>query len=81
MSFQIRFLHDPSKPTGYVGAALSSTMVRFFKKDDDSWDTEVSPFRNSVHNSLGFTLSFLINFVIKSTQKCSLELFVGRLCN
>lgn len=38
---QIRFLHDPSKAVGYVGAALSSTMVRFFKKDDDTWDTQV----------------------------------------
>jgi selenium-binding protein 1 len=39
---EIRFLHDPSKAVGYVGAALSSTMVRFFKKDDDTWDTQVA---------------------------------------
>ncbi len=26
---EVRFLHDPSKPVGFVGAALSSTMWRF----------------------------------------------------
>ncbi|CAM6075445.1 unnamed protein product [Sphagnum tenellum] len=39
---EIRFLHDPNKATGYVGCALSSTMVRFFKKDDETWDTQVA---------------------------------------
>ncbi|XP_047308521.1 selenium-binding protein 1-like [Impatiens glandulifera] len=38
---EIRFLHDPSKDTGYVGCALSSTMVRFFKNQDESWSHEV----------------------------------------
>jgi hypothetical protein len=43
---QIRFLHDPDKAEGYVASALSSTLVRFFKKDDDTWDTQVGrPFR------------------------------------
>lgn len=37
----MRFLHDPSRDTGFVGCALSSNMVRFFKKSDDSWDHEV----------------------------------------
>ncbi|KAI3997766.1 hypothetical protein MKX01_007653 [Papaver californicum] len=39
---EIRFLHEPSKDTGYVGCALSSNMVRFFKNPDDSWSHEVS---------------------------------------
>ncbi|KAG6553077.1 hypothetical protein Mapa_005414 [Marchantia paleacea] len=38
---EIRFLHDPNQAIGFVGCALSSTMVRFFEKDDDSWDHEV----------------------------------------
>jgi hypothetical protein len=42
MIIQIRFLHDPNQPIGYVGCALSSTIVRFFKKDDDTWDHHVS---------------------------------------
>ncbi|KAG8499868.1 hypothetical protein CXB51_006267 [Gossypium anomalum] len=36
-SLQIRFLHDPSKDTGYVGCALTSNIVRFFKTEDGSW--------------------------------------------
>ncbi|CAM6113589.1 unnamed protein product [Calypogeia fissa] len=39
---EIRFLHDPDQSTGFVGCALSSTVVRFFKKDDDSWDHHVA---------------------------------------
>ncbi|KAF7837046.1 selenium-binding protein 1-like [Senna tora] len=39
---QIRFLHDPSKDTGFVGCALSSNMVRFFKTEDGSWSHEVA---------------------------------------
>lgn len=38
---QIRFLHDPSKDTGFVGCALTSNMVRFFKNQDGSWSHEV----------------------------------------
>ncbi|RID49930.1 hypothetical protein BRARA_H00692 [Brassica rapa] len=37
----IRFLHDPSKDTGYVGSALSSNMIRFFRNSDDTWSHEV----------------------------------------
>lgn len=29
---EIRFLHDPDQSQGFVGCALSSTVVRFFKK-------------------------------------------------
>ncbi|KAF4374595.1 hypothetical protein G4B88_004847 [Cannabis sativa] len=38
----IRFLHDPSKDIGFVGAALASNMVRFFKNPDNSWSHEVA---------------------------------------
>ncbi|XAR48808.1 hypothetical protein NMG60_11031761 [Bertholletia excelsa] len=39
---EIRFLHDPSKDMGFVGCALSSNMVRFFKTPDGSWSHEVA---------------------------------------
>lgn len=39
---EIRFLHDPAKDTGFVGCALSSNMVRFFKNPDGSWSHEVA---------------------------------------
>jgi selenium-binding protein 1 len=42
LPLEIRFLHDPSKDTGFVGAALTSNMVRFFKNPDDSWSHEVA---------------------------------------
>jgi methanethiol oxidase len=37
---EIRFLHNPDEAQGYVGCALSSTIFRFFKKDDGKWDAE-----------------------------------------
>ncbi|KAK9138478.1 hypothetical protein Sjap_009072 [Stephania japonica] len=39
---EIRFLHNPARDIGYVGCALSSTMVRFFKTPDGSWNHEVA---------------------------------------
>lgn len=39
---EVRFLHDPSKDTGFVGCALASNMVRFFKTQDGSWSHEVA---------------------------------------
>ncbi|KAF5948561.1 hypothetical protein HYC85_014518 [Camellia sinensis] len=42
----IRFLHDPSKDTGFVGCALTGNMVRFFKTPEASWSHEAPyPFR------------------------------------
>ncbi|KAI0489414.1 hypothetical protein KFK09_029256 [Dendrobium nobile] len=41
LPLEIRFLHDPSKDTGFVGCALTSNIVRFFKNTDDSWSHEV----------------------------------------
>ncbi|KAI0530725.1 hypothetical protein KFK09_000273 [Dendrobium nobile] len=41
LPLEIRFLHDPSKDTGFVGCALTSNMVRFFKTTDGSWSHEV----------------------------------------
>lgn len=34
---QVRFLHDPDKATGFAGCALSSTMVIYFKNEDETW--------------------------------------------
>ncbi|XP_021749258.1 selenium-binding protein 1-like [Chenopodium quinoa] len=42
LPLEIRFLHDPSKDTGFVGSALSSNMIRFFKNPDGSWSHEVA---------------------------------------
>ncbi|XP_051227761.1 selenium-binding protein 1 [Lolium perenne] len=42
LPLEVRFLHDPSKDTGYVGCALTSNMVRFFKTADGSWSHEVA---------------------------------------
>ncbi|CAN1804366.1 Selenium-binding protein 1 [Linum perenne] len=42
LPLEIRFLHDPSKDTGFVGCALSSNMVRFFRNADDTWSHELA---------------------------------------
>eukprot|EP00271_Cylindrocystis_brebissonii_P014302 TRINITY_DN3561_c0_g1_i1.p1 TRINITY_DN3561_c0_g1~~TRINITY_DN3561_c0_g1_i1.p1 ORF type:complete len:476 (+),score=87.30 TRINITY_DN3561_c0_g1_i1:179-1606(+) len=39
---EIRFLHNPERTEGFVAAALSSNLIRFFKKDDETWDAEVA---------------------------------------
>ncbi|XP_057766205.1 selenium-binding protein 2-like [Salvia miltiorrhiza] len=39
---QLKFLHDPAKDTGFVGCALSGNVIRFFQKQDGSWDHEVA---------------------------------------
>ncbi|MBA0681374.1 hypothetical protein Goari_023183, partial [Gossypium aridum] len=42
MPLEIRFLHDQSKGTGYVGCALTNNIVRFFKTEDGSWSHQVA---------------------------------------
>ncbi|CAN6469988.1 unnamed protein product [Victoria cruziana] len=42
LPLEIRFLHDPSKDIGYVGSALSSNMIRFFRTTSGPWSHEVS---------------------------------------
>ncbi|XP_012942235.1 methanethiol oxidase [Aplysia californica] len=37
---EIRFLHDPAATTGYVGCALSSTVIRFYRTPKGDWATE-----------------------------------------
>jgi len=34
---EVRFLHDPAKPHGFVGAALSSTVIHFYKDAAGEW--------------------------------------------
>ncbi|XP_078447288.1 selenium-binding protein 2-like [Wolffia australiana] len=41
LPLETRFLHDPDKDIGYVGTALSSNMIRFFKTLDGTWSHEV----------------------------------------
>ncbi|XP_066908576.1 methanethiol oxidase isoform X3 [Halyomorpha halys] len=37
---EIRFLHDPKAQQGFVGCAFSSTVFRFFRKTDGTWEAE-----------------------------------------
>jgi selenium-binding protein 1 len=37
---ELRFLHDPNATEGYVGAALSSNIIRFYKNDVGTWSVE-----------------------------------------
>jgi selenium-binding protein 1 len=37
---EIRFLHNPDATEGFVGCALSSTIFRFYRKDNGTWDAE-----------------------------------------
>ncbi|CAH1788332.1 unnamed protein product [Owenia fusiformis] len=37
---EIRFLHDPKATEGFVGCALSSTIFRFFRTEEGTWDAE-----------------------------------------
>lgn len=40
--FQIRFLHNPDKAEGFLGAALSSNIIHFHKEEgSDKWAAEV----------------------------------------
>ncbi|XP_069691692.1 methanethiol oxidase-like [Periplaneta americana] len=38
---EIRFLHNPREPQGFVGCALNANVYRFFRKDDGKWDAEL----------------------------------------
>ncbi|CAM9983157.1 unnamed protein product [Lampetra fluviatilis] len=37
---EVRFLHDPSAPQGFVGCALSSNVFRFYKTEKGDWAAE-----------------------------------------
>lgn len=37
---EVRFLHEPSAPEGYVGCALSGNVFRFYKTDKGDWAAE-----------------------------------------
>jgi len=34
---EVRFLHDPAKPHGFVGVALSSTIIHFWRNSAGEW--------------------------------------------
>ncbi|XP_013911252.1 PREDICTED: selenium-binding protein 1-like [Thamnophis sirtalis] len=36
----VRFLHNPDAPHGFVGCALDGALHHIFRKEDGSWDTE-----------------------------------------
>jgi len=37
---EVRFLHDPDATEGFVGAAISSAIFRFFRTEKGTWDAE-----------------------------------------
>ncbi|XP_078601728.1 methanethiol oxidase-like [Branchiostoma floridae x Branchiostoma japonicum] len=37
---EVRFLHNPDEPQGYVGCALGSSVFRFYKSSKGDWATE-----------------------------------------
>lgn len=39
---ETRFLHNPDATTGFVGCALSSNLIRFWKGGDGDYHTEVA---------------------------------------
>ncbi len=39
---EVRMSHNPEETQGYVGAALSSNIIRFFEESDGTWDWEVA---------------------------------------
>ncbi|GLI68840.1 hypothetical protein VaNZ11_013383 [Volvox africanus] len=42
LPLEVRFLHEPTSPHGFVGAALSSTIIHFTRPaDDESWVANV----------------------------------------
>ncbi|KAJ9579806.1 hypothetical protein L9F63_004552, partial [Diploptera punctata] len=38
---EIRFLHNPQEPQGFVGCALNNLIQIFYRKDDGTWDAEI----------------------------------------
>ncbi|XP_043243670.1 methanethiol oxidase-like [Amphibalanus amphitrite] len=40
MPLEIRFLHDPKQPQGFVGCALNAVVYRFYLEPDGSWAAE-----------------------------------------
>ena len=50
---ELRFLHNPDEPQGYVAAALSSNVIRFFKNKVCRWDgvrkTKATEVRHALH--------------------------------
>lgn len=37
---EVRFLHNPKKPIGFVGCAVNANVFRFYLKDDGTWVTD-----------------------------------------
>ncbi|CAG9864311.1 unnamed protein product [Phyllotreta striolata] len=37
---EIRFLHDPKEPQGYVGCSVNANVYRFYRKPDGTWTVD-----------------------------------------
>ena len=40
MPLEIRFLHDPKQPQGFVGCALNAVVYRFYLEPSGNWAAE-----------------------------------------
>jgi selenium-binding protein 1 len=64
---EVRFAHDPAKPSGYVGAALSSAMWRFAPGGQRDWVAEkvveLAPVKNETFPG-GVVPALISDFVI-----------------
>lgn len=69
---EVRFLHDPNKPVGFVGAALSSTMWRFGMDAKNEWTAEkafeLPPVKNEKFPG-GAIPALISDFVISMDDK------------
>ncbi len=69
---EVRFLHDPEKPIGFVGAALSSVMWRFEKGPDGKWTVEkaieLPPVKNDKFPG-GMVPGLITDFIISMDDK------------
>lgn len=65
-------MHEPDKATGFAGCALSSTLVRFFKNDDETWSHEVYN-----ESSLLIILHFFLIFVLTTNNLSNLKVAIS----
>ncbi|CAH1155464.1 unnamed protein product [Phaedon cochleariae] len=59
---EVRFLHDPKEPQGYVGCAVNGNIFRFYKKENGTWAAE--KVIDIPHKKVsGYTDEYLIGFI------------------
>nr|XP_023025020.1 selenium-binding protein 1-A [Leptinotarsa decemlineata] len=65
---EIRFLHNPKEPQGYVGCAVNGNIFRFYLKDDGTWaaDKVINVPHKKVSGWAGGYLSGMITDILIS---------------